>query len=69
MRTLWNTFSLRLRLFLSFGVLFALMTGASLVLQSYFYSQERITRLVEQELPAQLEHLAAEIRVKLAPSI
>lgn len=69
MRALWNTLSLRLRLFLSFGVLFALMTGLSLVLQSGFYSKSQVTRLVEHELPSQLEHLAAEIQIKLAPSI
>ena len=69
MRTFWNQLSLRLRLFLSFSVLFALMTGLTLILQSSFYSKSRVTQLVEQELPAQLEHLGAQVALKLAPSL
>ena len=69
MRTMWNKFSLRLRLFFSFGVLLALMISLSLVLQSTFYAQSRVERLLEQDMPAQLEQLAAEVKFKLAPSI
>lgn len=69
MRTIWNKFSLRLRLFLSFGVLLALMITLSLVLQSTFYAQNRVIRLLEQDMPAQLDQLAAEVTLKLAPSI
>lgn len=69
MRNIWNRLSLRLRLFVSFGVLFTLMTGLALVLQSSFYTQNRVARLVEYDLPSQLQQLAAEVTVKLAPSI
>ena len=69
MRTMWNKFSLRLRLFFSFGVLLALMISLSLVLQSTFYAQSRVERLLEQDMPAQLDQLAAEVKFKLAPSI
>lgn len=69
MRTIWNKFSLRLRLFLSFGVLLALMITLSLVLQSTFYAQNRVTRLLEQDMPTQLQQLSAEVTLKLAPSI
>ena len=69
MRVFWNQLSLRLRLFLSFGVLFAVMTGLTLVLQSSFYAQSRIESLLKDELPLQLEHLGAQVALKLAPSL
>lgn len=69
MRVFWNQLSLRLRLFLSFGVLFAMMTGLTLVLQSSFYAQSRIESLLKDELPLQLEHLGAQVALKLAPSL
>ena len=69
MRTFWNQLSLRLRLFLSFGVLFAVMTGLTLVLQSGFYAKSRVESLLEYELPAQLQHLGAEVALQLVPSL
>ncbi len=69
MRNFWNRLSLRLRLFISFGVLFAVMTALTLVLQSSFYAKSRIESLLEHELPSQLEHLGAEVALQLAPSI
>lgn len=69
MRSFWNRLSLRSRLYLSFSVLFALMTILTLTLQSSFYSQSRITQLVEKDLPAQLENLGAQVALKLAPSV
>ena len=69
MRIFWTRLSLRWRLVVSFGVLFALMTGVSLVLQSNFYKQSRVTALLERELPTQLRRLAAEVSLNIAPSI
>ena len=69
MRTFWNQLSLRLRLFLSFGVLFAVMTGLTLVLQSGFYAKSRVESLLEYELPAQLQHLGSEVALQLTPSL
>ena len=69
MRSFWQRLSLRLRLFVSFGVLLAGTMIASLSLQSGFYSQSRVEGLLQQELPTQLERLRAEIALRLAPSI
>ena len=69
MRTFWNRLSLRLRLFLSFGVLFAVMTALTLTLQSSFYAKSQVEKLLEQELPSQLENLGAQVALKLAPSL
>ena len=69
MRAFWNRLSLRLRLFLSFGVLFAVMTALTLILQSNFYAKSRVANLLEHELPSQLEHLGAQVALQLAPSI
>lgn len=65
----WKKLSLRLRLFLSFGVLFSLMTALTLVVQSSLYTQSRVEGLIKQELPAQLAHLGAEVALELAPSL
>ncbi len=69
MRFFWQRLSLRLRLFVSFGVLLAGTMLVSLSLQSGFYSQSRVEGLLQQELPTQLERLRAEIALRLAPSI
>ena len=69
MRVFWNRLSLRLRLFLSFGVLFAVMTALTLILQSSFYAKSRVESLLKDELPSQLEHLGAQVALKLAPSL
>ena len=69
MQLFWKKLSLRLRLFVSFGVIFALMTALSLIVQSSLYKQSRIESLIEQELPAQLAHLGAEVALELAPSL
>ena len=69
MQLFWTKLSLRLRLFLSFGVIFTLMTILSLVVQSSLYKQSRIEGLIEHELPAQLAHLGAEVALELAPSL
>lgn len=69
MQFLWKKLSLRLRLFLSFGVLFSAMTVISLLVQSGLYTQSRIQSLVDHEMPAQLAHLGAEIALELAPSM
>lgn len=69
MRVFWNQLSLRLRLFLSFGVLFAAMTVLILLLQSSFYAKSRVERLLEHEMPLQLQHLGAQVALQLAPSL
>ncbi|MDY0248860.1 MAG: methyl-accepting chemotaxis protein [Pseudomonas sp.] len=69
MRAFWNRLSLRLRLFLSFGVLFSVMTALTLILQSSFYAKSQVENLLEHELPSQLEHLGAQVALKLAPSL
>ena len=69
MRNLWNKLSLRLRLFVSFGILLAVMMVFSLSLQSHFYTQSRVENLLQHELPAQLEHLGAKVALSLAPSL
>jgi methyl-accepting chemotaxis protein len=69
MYILWNRLSLRLRLFIAFGVLFSLVMIISLLLQSRFYSQSRVDSLITQELPAQLQKLGSEVALQLAPSL
>ncbi len=69
MRVFWNQLSLRLRLFLSFAVLFAVMTALTVILQSGFYAKSQVERLLEHEMPSQLQHLGAEVALKLAPSL
>ncbi len=69
MQLFWKKLSLRLRLFLSFSVLFALMAALSLTVQSGLYKQSRIESLIKHELPAQLAHLGAEVALELAPSL
>lgn len=65
----WKKLSLRLRLFLSFGVLFGLMTVLTLVIQTSLYTKSRVEGLIQQELPAHLAHLGTEVALELAPSI
>ncbi len=45
------------------------MTTLILVLQSGFYAKSRVQNLLEQEMPSQLQHLGAEVALKLAPSL
>ena len=69
MQFLWRKLSLRLRLFLSFGVLFSVMTVLSLLVQSALYKQSRVQSLINHEMPAKLAHLGAEVALELAPSL
>lgn len=69
MRNLWNRLSLRLRLFVSFGILLAVMMVFSLSLQSHFYTKSRVENLLQHELPTQLNHLGAQVALSLAPSL
>ncbi|MBE0507326.1 MAG: methyl-accepting chemotaxis protein [Marinospirillum sp.] len=41
----------------------------SLSLQSHFYTQSRVENLLQHELPTQLNHLAAQVALSLAPSL
>ena len=69
MRALWNNLPLHWRLFSGFGSLLALTLLISLLLLSHFHAQERIERLLAEEIPTQLAHLRTEISARLLPSI
>lgn len=69
MQEFWNKLSLRFRLFIAFGVLFALMTTLSLIIQSSLYKQSRVERVLEQEIPMQLAYLGSQIALQLSPSL
>lgn len=69
MQVLWKKLSLRSRLFISFSVLFSIMTVISLLVQSSLYTQSRMQRLIEDELPIQLAHLGTEVALALESSM
>ncbi|MGO2262321.1 methyl-accepting chemotaxis protein [Halomonas sp.] len=65
----WKTLPLRLRLFISFGTVLALAMLVALYLQARSYSQARLNILINEELPAQVENLAAHINLSLNPAL
>ena len=69
MPLLWKHLPLRSRLFVSFGVLLAVILAFSLILQSSFHTSSRVTSLIEEELPSRLEHLGSEVALRLSPSL
>ncbi|WP_404418766.1 methyl-accepting chemotaxis protein [Marinospirillum sp.] len=69
MPSLWKHLPLRSRLFVSFGVLLAVILAFSLILQSSFHTSSRVTSLIEEELPSRLEHLGSEVALRLSPSL
>lgn len=62
----WKSLPLRLRLFLSFGIVLSLAMLLALYLQARSHSQARLNNLLNQELPAQVEGLAAHINLSLS---
>ncbi|MGP9764382.1 methyl-accepting chemotaxis protein [Halomonas sp. AOP13-D3-9] len=65
----WKSLPLRLRLFLSFGTVLALAMLLALYLQARSHSQARLDNLLNQELPAQVEGLAAHINLSLSQDL
>ncbi|WP_404471892.1 methyl-accepting chemotaxis protein [Vreelandella venusta] len=65
----WKSLPLRLRLFLSFGVVLALAMLLALYLQARSYGQARLNYLINEELPAQVEGLAAHINLNLSQNL
>lgn len=65
----WKSLPLRLRLFLSFGTVLALAMLVALYLQARSHSQARLNNLLNQELPAQVEGLAAHINLNLSQDL
>ncbi|EHJ94802.1 methyl-accepting chemotaxis protein [Vreelandella boliviensis] len=65
----WKSLPLRLRLFLSFGTVLALAMLLALYLQARSHSQARLDNLLNQELPTQVEGLAAHINLNLSQDL
>ena len=65
----WKSLPLRLRLFLSFGTVLALAMLLALYLQARTQSQARLDNLLSNELPAQVEALAAHINLSLSKDL
>ncbi|PKG46899.1 MULTISPECIES: methyl-accepting chemotaxis protein [Halomonadaceae] len=65
----WKSLPLRLRLFLSFGTVLALAMLLALYLQARSQSQARLDNLLNNELPAQVEALAAHINLSLSKDL
>ena len=65
----WKSLPLRLRLFLSFGTVLALAMLLALYLQARTHSQARLNNLLNQELPAQVEGLAAHVNLNLSQDL
>ena len=65
----WKHLPLRLRLFLSFGTVLALAMLLALYLQARTHSQARLDNLLNNELPAQIEGLAAHINLSLSQDL
>ena len=65
----WQSLPIRLRLFLSFGTVLALAMLLALYLQARSHSQARLDNLLNQELPAQVEGLAAHINLSLSQDL
>ncbi|HSP32238.1 MAG TPA: methyl-accepting chemotaxis protein, partial [Halomonas sp.] len=65
----WKSLPLRLRLFLSFGTVLALAMLLALYLQARTHSQARLDNLLNQELPAQVEGLAAHVNLSLSQDL
>ncbi len=65
----WKYLPIRLRLFLSFGMVLALAMLLALYLQSRSYSQARLDNLVDHHLPAQVEGLAAHLTLSISQDL
>lgn len=65
----WQSLPLRLRLYLSFGTVLAITMLAALYFQARSHSEARLNNLLNEELPAQIETLAAKINLSLSPSL
>lgn len=65
----WKSLPLRLRLFISFGTVLALAMLVALYLQARSYGQARLDALINEELPAQAESLAAHLSLNLSPAL
>ncbi|AJY49252.1 MULTISPECIES: methyl-accepting chemotaxis protein [Halomonadaceae] len=65
----WKSLPLRLRLFLSFGTVLALAMLLALYLQARTHSQAQLNNLLNQELPAQVEGLAAHVNLNLSQDL
>ncbi|WP_249977766.1 methyl-accepting chemotaxis protein [Vreelandella olivaria] len=65
----WKSLPLRLRLFLSFGTVLALIMLLALSLQTRSHSQARLEHLLNDELPAQVESLTARLNLRLSPAL
>ena len=69
MKARWKSLPLRLRLFLSFGIVLALAMLLALSLQARSHSKAQLNNLLNQELPAQVESLAAHINLNLSQDL
>lgn len=65
----WKSLPIRLRLFLSIGTVLALAMLLALYLQARSHSQARLENLLNHELPAQVEGLAAHINLSLSQDL
>ncbi|MBP5979947.1 MAG: methyl-accepting chemotaxis protein [Halomonas sp.] len=65
----WKSLPLRLRLFTSFGTVLALVMLVALYLQARSYGQARLDTLINEELPAQVDSLAAHLSLNLSPAL
>lgn len=65
----WKSLPLRLRLFLSFGTVLALAMLLALYLQARSHSQARLNNLLNEELPTQVEGLAAHVTLSLSQDL
>ncbi|MGE6604971.1 methyl-accepting chemotaxis protein [Halomonas sp. NPDC076908] len=65
----WKSLPLRLRLFLSFGTVLALAMLLALYLQARSHSEARLDNLLNEELPTQVQGLAAHINLSLSQEL
>ncbi|HAA44748.1 MAG: methyl-accepting chemotaxis sensory transducer [Halomonas sp. 54_146] len=65
----WKSLPLRLRLFLSFGTVLALAMLLALYLQARSHGQAQLNNLLNEELPAQVEGLAAHVNLSLSQDL
>jgi methyl-accepting chemotaxis protein len=66
MNARWKTLPMRLRLFLSFGTVLIIAMLTALWLQARAHSEMRIQTLLEEELPSQIDGLAANLNLRLS---
>ncbi|MFG6665795.1 methyl-accepting chemotaxis protein [Halomonas sp. HNIBRBA4712] len=69
MKARWKTLPLSLRQFLSFASVLAVTLLLALYLQAQAHSTSRLERLINDELPQQVEALATRLILRLSPAL